>query len=340
MSTRSALPIYLVLLLIVCLLSLRFGAVEVAWSDVFNITSETPNANTQVILDYRLPRTVAAIVIGSYLALSGLVFQTVLRNPLADPTMFGVSGGAAFAVVAAMSLAIYLFPVGESLQVATSYLPMAVVPVIALVGSLSATALVFWLAWDRGFSPLRLVLIGVVLAAVLNGIVMAMVLTLSETRTELAILWLAGSLYARDFSNVLPALPWGVAAISAIVILSPQLSALRFDPQTAASMGVATRTLAPVLLGIAACLAASAVSIAGPIGFVGLIVPHLARLIARPTIAAQILSCLFIGAILVVASDTVGRAVAAPLEVPVGIVTSLLGAPVFAFLIRAQAKRI
>lgn len=197
---------YVILLFTVICLSLRFGAVQTSWADVINITAADPNSTAQVVLEYRLPRTVAAIIIGIYLALSGMVFQTVLRNPLADPTMFGVSGGAAFAVVAAMSFAIYLFPLDENLHVATSYVPMSMVPVIALVGSLAATALVFWLAWDKGFSPLRLVLMGVVLAAVLNGIVMAMVLTLSETRTELAILWLAGSLYARDFSNVLPAL--------------------------------------------------------------------------------------------------------------------------------------
>lgn len=299
---------------------------DTSWVDVVGILAPKPNATAQVI--------------GVYLALSGLVFQTVLRNPLADPTMFGVSGGAAFAVVAAMLLSIYLFPAGDSLQAASRYLPMGLVPVIALIGSLSATALVFWLAWDHGFSPLRLVLMGVVLAAVLNGIVMAMVLTLSETRTELAILWLAGSLYARDFSNVLPALPWGFVAILAIIVMAPQMSALRFDPQTATAIGVPVRIIAPLLLVVGACLAASAVSIAGPVGFVGLVVPHISRLIARPDIPAQIISNVFIGAILVVASDTLGRAIAPPIEIPVGIITSLIGAPVFAVLIRSQLRGI
>lgn len=330
---------YLICLVVAVFLSLRFGAVPTSWADVYSSLTPTPNAKAKVILDYRLPRTVAAMIIGIYLALSGMVFQTVLRNPLADPTMFGVSGGASFAVIAAMSLAIYLFPVDQSLQVSTSYLPMTLVPVIALLGSLCATALVFWLAWDRGFSALRLVLMGVVLAAILNGVVMALVLTLSETRTELAILWLAGSLYARDFSNVLPALPWGIAAISAIFLLTPQLSALRFDPHTANSMGVPVRIVSPILVGIAACLAASAVSIAGPVGFVGLVVPHVSRLLAGPAIRVQMFSNMFVGAILVVASDTVGRAIAPPLEIPVGIVTSLIGAPVFACLIRAERKR-
>lgn len=327
---------YVAVLIVAICLSLRFGAVHTSWADVIDIASDAPNVNAQVVLDYRLPRTVAAMIIGIYLALSGMVFQTVLRNPLADPTIFGVSGGAAFAVVAAMSFAIYLFPLNENLHVSTSYVPMSMVPVIAMAGSLTATALVFWLAWDRGFCPLRLVLMGVVFAAVLNGVVMAMVLTLSETRTELAILWLAGSLYARDFSNVLPALPWGIAAISAIIFLTPQLSALRFDTQTANSMGVPVRLVAPLLVVIAACLAASAVSIAGPVGFVGLVVPHISRLLARPAIGDQIASNMFVGAILVVVSDTVGRAIAAPLEIPVGIVTSLIGAPVFTVLIRAK----
>lgn len=328
-----------VLLLLFMALSLRFGAVPAGWADVAALISGGESEAREILRDYRLPRTAAAAVIGVYLSLAGLVFQTVLRNPLADPTIFGVAGGASLAVVAAMALMIALHPTGAALQVTTSYLPLAAVPPIALAGGLVATALVFALAWRGGFSALRLVLIGVVLAALLQGVVMAMVLTLSETRTELAILWLAGSLYARDFGNVLPALPWGVAGIIVIVLMLPVLSALRFDTDTANAMGVPVRWAAPGLLAVAAALAAVAISIAGPVGFVGLIVPHMTRLLVGPSLQHQLWGAALIGACLVIASDTLGRAIAPPLEIPVGIVTSLIGAPVFALQIRLWMKR-
>lgn len=328
-----------VLLLLFMALSLRFGAVPAGWADVAALISGGESEAREILRDYRLPRTAAAAVIGVYLSLAGLVFQTVLRNPLADPTIFGVAGGASLAVVAAMALMIALHPTGAALQVTTSYLPLAAIPPIALAGGLAATTLVFALAWRGGFSALRLVLIGVVLAALLQGVVMAMVLTLSETRTELAILWLAGSLYARDFGNVLPALPWGVAGIIVIVLMLPVLSALRFDTDTANAMGVPVRWAAPGLLAVAAALAAVAISIAGPVGFVGLIVPHMTRLLVGPSLQHQLWGAALIGACLVIASDTLGRAIAPPLEIPVGIVTSLIGAPVFALQIRLWMKR-
>ena len=332
--------LFLILLLVLgCLLSLRLGSVDTEWRDVWGLFSGTGGAMTDIIREYRLPRTVAATVIGVYLSLSGLIFQTVLRNPLADPTLFGVSGGASLAVVIAMGVAITFGPSETGLKAASSYLSLEWIPPIALLGGLLATGLIFLLSWSRGFSVLRLILMGVILAAVLNALVMAMVVGLSEARTELAILWLAGSLYARDFSHVLPTLPWGAAGLFLVFLVTSQLSTLRLDAMTARSVGVSVGLVSPILLVIAACFAASAVSIAGPVGFVGLIVPHISRLIGSYQMKDQILTNMVVGAILAVVGDTVGRAVLPPLEIPVGIVTSLIGAPVFALLIYIGMRR-
>ncbi len=329
----------ILLLVLSCLLSLRFGSVGTDWQDVWRLFSGTGGAVTDIIREYRLPRTAAAIVIGVYLSLSGLIFQTVLRNPLADPTLFGVSGGASLAVVIAMGVAITFNPSETGLKAASSYLSLEWIPLIALFGGLSATGLIFLMSWSRGFSAIRLILMGVILASVLQALVMAMVVGLSEARTELAILWLAGSLYARDFSHIIPALPWGAAGLLLVFLMLPQLSALRLDALTARSVGVSVGMVSPVLLVIAACFAASAVSIAGPVGFVGLIVPHISRLIGSYQMKDQILTNMVVGATLVIVGDTVGRTVLPPLEIPVGIVTSLMGAPVFALLIYIGMRR-
>lgn len=327
------------LLLGAVILSLRFGAVSATWSDLRDIFSNAPGPTANAILELRLPRAECAGLIGCYLAVSGLVFQTVLRNPLADPTLFGISSGASLAVVGAMAAATAFAPPDVSLAAATTILPIHVVPPIALAGGLAATGLVVWLAWQDGLSPLRLVLFGAVLAVALNGIVMIMVLSLSEARTELAILWLAGSLYARDFANFWPAVPWGVAGLGLIAAAFPWLSGLRFDAGTAQGIGVSTKVATPIILAAAACLAASAVSVAGPVGFVGLLVPHMARLLYGGALGHLAIGSALLGACLVVFSDLSGRVVTPPIEIPVGIMTSLIGAPVFALLIRREIRK-
>lgn len=325
--------------LLVALLSLRYGAIEASWLDLAEVFSADPGPLAAAIIELRLPRTLCAAVIGIYLGVSGLVFQTVLRNPLADPTLFGISSGASLAVITAMGVASALSPSELSQGAASSVLPMPLVPPIALGGGLAATLLVVWPSWRDGLSPLRLVLFGAVLAVALNGVVMVLVLSLSEARTELAVLWLAGSLYARDLANLWPALPWGVAGLGVIALALPWLSGLRFDADTARGFGVSTALAVPTLLAAAAGLAASAVSIAGPVGFVGLLVPHIARLLYGPNLSDLLIGSVLIGGLLVMTSDLLGRIIAPPIEIPVGIVTSLIGAPIFALLIRRQIIR-
>lgn len=328
-------------LALVCvgLISLRLGAAGGSWFDVWQSFEGLGHGQADLIATYRLPRALAGAVVGVHFAIAGLIMQIVLRNPLADPTIFGISGGASLAVVGAMSLSLAMFPASQTISVSTDYLPLAIVPHIALAGGLLATLIVFWLSWEGGLSVNRMILTGVIFGALLNAIVMALVLSLSEARTELAILWLAGSLYARNLSHLWPAIPWTVVGIVATIFLTRELSALRFDRQTAQSLGVRLGWVQPALIIVATGLAASAVSVAGPVGFVGLLAPHIVRRFGVQSLAFQIWSCAFVGAILVVFGDTLGRIIVIPLEVPVGIVTSLIGAPVFAFILSRSARR-
>lgn len=331
------------LLLLLCLISLRLGVTDASWADVWQSLGQSPQGQAGIIAQYRLPRICAAVIVGIHFALAGLIMQIVLRNPLADPTIFGISGGASLAIVGAMAISLMLIPVNDTtISASTDYIPLGFLPYIALAGGLGATLLVMALSWDHGpgggFSPQRMTLTGVIIGAILNALVMALVLSMSEANTELAILWLAGSLYARDFDHLIPTLPWTVAGLIAIVLLSRSLSALRFDIASAQSMGVNLRLARPLLIVLAASLAASGVAVAGPVGFVGLLVPYIANIIGVRQIAYQIWVCCFIGAALVVASDTLGRIIAAPIEVPVGIITSLIGAPLFALILNRNFR--
>lgn len=334
----AAWPVALLVIFVAALwLGVTGGTLGEALATLFGAQNE----QSGVMARHRLPRAVAATVIGAHLGLAGAILQIVLRNPLADPTILGISGGASLAVVLALSAAISLSPARAVISVASDYLPLALVPPIALAGGLAATAMVLALSWDRRLGSVsgpRMLLSGVVLGSVLSAAVMALVLALSEARTELAIQWLSGSLYARGFEQLLPTLPFTFLGLLALISLAPCLSALRFDPHTAMSTGVNTRLALPLLIIVATGLAASAVAVAGPIGFVGLLAPHIARRVGDQNLPAHLWSTCFIGAMLVVAGDTFGRLAAPPLEIPVGMVTSLIGAPVFAFMLARNLR--
>ncbi|MEM9438958.1 MAG: iron ABC transporter permease [Pseudomonadota bacterium] len=319
-------------------LALRLGTVDVDWLEVWawlnGAGEEMPNT---ILTHYRAPRVLAAGLVGAHLAVSGLILQVILRNPLADPTIFGVSAGASVAVVASMSIGFALAPPTNGIVIPSDYVPISAVPFIALAGALSATGIMMLLAWDGGFQPRRMALTGVVLGAVLAAVVMAMVLSLPEAQTQLAVLWLAGSLYGRDFADIWPILPWTMLGLAAATACLRPLSVLRFDPASAQSMGIDSARLRFWLVFIAAALAASAVAIAGPVGFVGLLVPHVARLLAGPDLSSQFWLNIWAGALLVIASDAVGRVIISPVEMPVGIVTSLIGAPFFIYLLSRKS---
>jgi iron complex transport system permease protein len=213
---------------------------------------------------------------------------------------------------------------------------MDLVPFIALAGGLLAGGLVLWLSWNGDLDPTRTALSGVALGAVASAAVMAMVLAMGNSQAEVALIWLAGSLYGRGYEEALAILPWtGAGLVAAALILRP-LGASRFDADIARSIGLETRLWRPLALAIAVALAASAVSVVGPVGFVGLVVPHTARLVVGSSLPRQMAFGALFGALLVAASDVLGRIVAVPVEVPVGAVTSLIGVPVFLILLQQR----
>ncbi len=303
------------------LLSVFVGSSSVGVSDVWRALTTPDGSMTDiVVLDLRIPRTVAALVVGVGLGVSGALIQALTRNPLGDPGILGVDAGAALFVAIGVLL-------GASTPV--QYLPFA------FVGALVVTTLVYIIgsAGRGGADPIRLTLAGVALAAVLTGITTAMMLLDPITFTKLRG-WNAGSFVERGFDVILPALPFIVVGVVIALACARSLNAVALGDELASALGTRlarTRVLSVVAITL---LAGSATAIAGPIGFVGLMVPHIARWIVGPDQRWIIAYSILIAPIVLLVSDVIGRVILWPSDVPVGIVTAFVGAPVLIHLVR------
>ena len=304
------------------LLSLAWGSRDLAFGEVVRAVVSPDGSEASVIVrELRWPRTLVALVVGAALGVAGAQMQGVTRNPLAEPGLLGVSAGAALGVVALGSL----LGVGGLLGQSAA----------AAIGGLGATALVFALGGGPRRGPLPLVLAGVAVSSLLAALTTILVLLDAETLDEYRF-WAVGSVAGRDVELLVAATPLLVPGVLVAVATARALDDLALGDEVATGLGqrvVAARLL--VLLG-ATLLAAGAVSVAGPLVLVGLVVPHLARgLVGSAHVWVLPLSAL-LGAALLVLSDVVGRLVAQPGEVQVGIVTALVGAPFLVALVQRR----
>ncbi|MBE9548258.1 MAG: iron ABC transporter permease [Proteobacteria bacterium] len=313
-------------LLAICLLSLlialKSGSVAVGWQDLWQIISGGENEWRELVLKLRLPRAMAALVTGAMLALAGSLMQVLLRNPLADPYIMGVSGGAAFAALGAMLLG-----------VAATFIPVA-----AFIGALSSILLVFAVSRGSGpWSSTRMLLSGVVLAAGWGALI-SLILALGPDNSLRGMLfWLMG-----DLSNAsVPLAVWIAFPILLLLLMlrSRSLNILALGEVTAAALGENTKQLGWFIYLLASLLTAMAVSIAGSIGFVGLIIPHAMRLLISSDHRLLLPASALTGGSFLILADTLARTVAAPLQLPVGVITALTGVPLFLYLLhRARVQ--
>ncbi|WP_418648684.1 FecCD family ABC transporter permease [Thauera butanivorans] len=318
-------------------LSLLLGAVPLEARQIWLALSGEGDATTHALLwNLRLPRSLLAVVVGLHFALSGLILQAVIRNPLADPGVIGVSSGASLAIVAFLLLADFInASLGHD---GGRLLTLAGLPFAALLGGLGSALLVLALSWRAAISPVRLALNGVAVGAVLNALVMWIVVAWGGARTEITVIWLAGSLYGRDFDH-LALLPWSVLGLAGAWLLLRPLSLLRFDDDVARGLGLHLLRWRLAALVVAVLLAASAIAVAGPIGFVGLVIPHFARLLVGSELRRLLPVSALCGALLTLGADIVARTAISPLELPVGVLTTLIGIPVFLILLQRHAGR-
>jgi iron complex transport system permease protein len=321
----------LVVLLVGSVASLGRGEYPLGAGAVLRVLAGDGNRGAQfIVLELRLPRMVTGALVGAALAVAGGLTQTVVRNPLASPDILGITTGAGAAAVAVIVL-------GGSQGMITGRLAEVGTPAAALVGGLLAAAVIYLLAWRRGIQGYRFVLIGVAVHAVALGAISWLLVLGDVTDAGRALVWLNGSLNGRGWEH---AVPVGLAAavlVPAALLLTFALGALQFSDDTARGLGVRVNAVRSGLLLIAVGLAAVATASAGPIAFVALVTPQIAMRLARaarpPLVASAVL-----GAALVVLADLIARSAFGPTELPVGIVTAVLGAPYLLFLI-ARGQR-
>lgn len=279
-----------------------------------------------VVWQFRMPRTLAAMLVGAMMATSGAALQNVTNNSLADPSLVGISQGAALAVVAA----IVVFP----------ELSPEIRPVLAFAGALAVAALIQTLsAGRRGPSPVRFILIGIGLSAFISSMTSAMMTYGDIDRVMSALAWLAGSVNATTWRDVSILAVWAALLLPLLLLLSRAMAALRLGDAAAIGLGAEVKLLRFSLVGIGVGLAAAATAMVGPIGFVGLVAPHAARRLAHTGPGLHLVLTALCGALLVAAADLIGRAAFAPIQLPAGLLTALLGVPIFILLLRRSAAR-
>jgi iron complex transport system permease protein len=275
-----------------------------------------------VVTEVRLPRILASVLVGGGLAMAGVVFQGILLNPLADPYTLGVSAGAAFGASIALLLSI-------------SQLGVFSVPLFAFGGAAVTLLAVIYLSGDgRGYSSTNLILSGIIVAAILSA-GLSFIKYVADEQVGVIIFWLMGSFASRTWADV--ALVGGALAVSLAVFLvyARDLNLLALGERTAASLGVDFRRVTLVLLVTASLISAVCVAVAGIIGFVGLLVPHMMRMLTGPDNRRLLPASMLAGAILLLGADTLTRAVL-PQEVPIGVLTALVGGPFFCYVFRRR----
>ncbi|KZN33819.1 FecCD family ABC transporter permease [Pseudoalteromonas luteoviolacea] len=346
--TAKAWPFYgLLISLFVLLVGLFFAAlclgsvplsIQAVWQALLSSTPQ--NSESNILWQLRLPRSLLAIVVGVHFALAGLILQAVIRNPLADPSILGVNGGASLAIV--LCLLVFDYVQLQVFNLSDSRFNFVWLPAIALLGGTLATALVLKLSWRQQLQPNQLALNGVAIGAVLNALVMWAILAWGGNRTETSLIWLAGSLYGRDFSQLLLLLPWTFIGVFGCFLLLKHLSILQLDSDAAHTLGLNVKRWRLTSLFIAVALAASATAVTGPLGFVGLIVPHFAKVLLNRlglgiSLPHLMVVCMLAGATLTLAADIASRTLISPLEIPTGTLTTLMGIPILLLLIRRQS---
>jgi iron complex transport system permease protein len=303
-------------------LNLGMGEYRVSPPDVVRtlLGMETNNPSHDFIVNVlRLPRALVALLVGAGLAVAGTVLQGLTRNALAAPSVLGITQGASLAAVTGIVL--------------VPDLPTRMLPPLAFAGALGVATLIYLMAWRGDSAPGRLILVGVGMAAIAGALITAMITFGDIYDVNQALVWMAGSVYARNWNDVASLLPWLILFAPVVFLHARTLNVLNLGDATARSLGSRVEIERGLLLLASVALAGASVAVAGTIAFVGLVAPHLARRLVGPMHEALLPTAALVGSALVLLADLVGRTAFAPIEVPCGIITGLIGAPYFIYLL-------
>lgn len=340
MRSKAATPLLVFLLAALTAVSfvasLTFGSVSYSLSDVWSVltaqfsgTVHPDRAVNDIVWELRAPRGLMAIIVGAGLTMAGVAMQTLVRNPLADPYLLGISSGASVGATAVITLGAF------------SSFGVWALSGGALVGAIAATATVYLVTMlQGGITPLRLILSGVVLSSAFSAVASLLVFKAPDSRSAQSVLfWMLGSVSGAQWDRLLLPLLVLVPAVILMFMLSPRLDALSAGPDTAAALGVRVGLLRKVLFAVQALLVGAMVAVAGGIGFVGLVIPHFARLVVGSVHRRVIPVAVFGGALFLLWVDVLARLIAPPQEIPLGVVTGVIGAPVFLLLMGRSRYR-
>lgn len=313
----------IVILMFTMLISMKVGSIEISFKDlIVGLITNESNGPMAIIKDLRLPRVLAAIFIGANLAIAGVLLQAVMRNPLADPGITGISAGASL-----LSIIVMVF-VPQLIYIK---------PLVAFVGGTIAASFVYIIAYKDGLSPIRIILAGVAINALLGSI--SSILTMFNTNSTSSIqLWLNGSLTSVTYNDVKLLFIYTVLGICFAVLLANKCNLMALGDKTAQSLGINTNIQRIIISAVAVFLASVSTGVGGIISFVGLIVPHIARFLIGSDHKFLIPFSATLGSILLLIADTLGRIIFKPYEIPVGLVMSVIGAPFFIHLLTRREK--
>lgn len=315
--------VFLGLLLAALLYGLMMGSVSVPAKEVWHaLFDRTDSEARQIVWNLRLPRLMTGLLVGICLSMSGAFMQGVFRNPLADPGIIGVTAGAGLAAVTIM----ILFPE-----------KMAYLPIAAFLGAMSATIIIYAVAWKGGAPTGRLILAGVAINSLL-GAAMTALMILNSEKVQSVLPWMSGSLNGRSWPHFETIAPYAVIGIVASFFLVKHANMLMLGDEVAKLLGGRVERSRMLVVLVSTFMAGSAISVSGMIGFVGLVVPHIVRLLVGGNYKILLPVSALGGGILVVVADTAARSWFDPMEFPVGILLALLGAPFFLYLLRGGLR--
>ncbi|MCU7189957.1 FecCD family ABC transporter permease [Turicibacter sanguinis] len=318
----------IIILSFITLLSLIFvfstvGSVNLSLGEILSALKNNDNkVVTTIVYKMRLPRNILATLVGANLAVSGILLQSVMKNPLADPGITGVSSGASVAAIVILLTAPQL---------------ASILPVSAFIGGCVACALVFMMAWKNGLKPERVVLAGVAVNTILGGFI-SLLSTLYSDKIQSAILWLNGSLATKTWQDVHMLVWYSVIGLILSLFLIRSANVLQLGEESATNLGFNVNRTRLIISLVAVFLAATSTAVVGIISFVGLIVPHISRMLMGSDHKYTIPFSMVLGGIVLLIADTLARTVGGSIEIPVGVIMSIVGGPFFLYLLRKRGN--
>lgn len=307
-------------LLLAALLSLSLGAVRIPVAQVlYELWTKGAGESGMIIIQFRLPRVIAAVLIGAALAVAGGLLQGVIRNPLASPDVIGVTGGASVSVVAFMTLA-----TGMSIHW---------IPFIAIAGATAAAALNYMLAWRKGVSPYRLVIIGIGISTATGALATLLLISGPAYLAAQVLNWTTGSLYGTNWTYIKMLWPWMAVIIPLSLLCARELNVQSLGEETATGLGSRLQLSRLLALACSVALAGAAVGVAGALSFIGLLAPHMARSLLGHSYRWLLPAAALLGAITLLLADLAGRMLFQPLDIPAGVFTAGVGTPFFLYLL-------